>query len=141
MALAGEKFFAPTSSNIRQPAALVFRTTFHNGKKGVLQLLCDLAPRTTANFDVVNSRDRRDLCRAARKEHLVGYVQGLAWNRSRGHGIAQFSGQCNHRMSRNTRQNRRLGRRRVNLPILRHKNILAAAFAHITLCVQAMPSA
>ena len=85
---------------------------------------------------MVNSRDRRDLCRATRKKHLIGNIKGLSWNWSRRHRMSQISGKCNNRMSRNTGQNRRPGRRRVNLPILRHKNILAATFAHITLCIQ-----
>ena len=102
----------------------------------LLQGLCDLAAMTRPDRDLIDRADRRDLGRSARQKDLVGQIQGRPLHRHFDHFNAHIAGDLNYGIARDPWQYRRPKRRRVELPVIDQKDVLARALGNHSAVVQ-----
>src|SRR5438128_11061052 len=101
---------------------------FRDPKKLLLDSLRDRSP-AVPDADAIHRPDRGDLRRGPREEDLVGYVEEVSQQRLFAHWNIQVLAQGQGHPPGDPRQNGAGQRGRVNLPVLNHEDVLAAALA------------
>src|SRR5712692_11593069 len=123
----------------RQPAVLIFGTSFDDGEEFFLKSPGDGPGLAAADHDSVNGADGSYFGGGPGKENFVGDIEHFAGNHLLDQRVAELPRQRDDGVARDARQNRGPERRRKDLAVPDHEDIFPAAFADVPRSVERDP--